>query len=77
MTWQTVEGALQKDWSFKDFKSAWAFAEKVAQLAEAANHHPDITVGWGHVRVSGLCTHDAGGTITEKDHNLARRIDAL
>jgi 4a-hydroxytetrahydrobiopterin dehydratase len=77
MTWHTVDGALHKEWVFPDFKTAWAFAEAIAALAEEAQHHPEITVGWGRVVVGGLCTHDAGGAITEKDHDLARRIDAL
>jgi len=41
--------------------------------AEAMNHHPDISFGWGYVNIT-LTTHDAGG-ITEKDHALAARID--
>jgi 4a-hydroxytetrahydrobiopterin dehydratase len=47
----------------------------VGVLAEAAQHHPDITIKWNRVTLS-LTTHDAGG-ISEKDFNLAKQIDAL
>ncbi len=60
--------------AFPDFASAIAFVNRVAELAEAANHHPDILVhGWNHVRLT-LCTHSAGG-LTEADFELASRID--
>ena len=49
------------------------FVNKVAELAEAAGHHPDIDIRYNRVRL-GLTTHDAGG-ITEKDINLAQEIE--
>jgi 4a-hydroxytetrahydrobiopterin dehydratase len=52
------------------------FACAIGHLAEALNHHPDLLVGYGKVRVV-LVTHDAGGGLTEYDFELARRIEKL
>ena len=53
-----------------------AFVNKVADAAEEANHHPDILVhGWNKVRLT-LTTHSEGG-LTDNDHAMAQRIDAL
>ncbi|MCX6394638.1 MAG: 4a-hydroxytetrahydrobiopterin dehydratase [Solirubrobacterales bacterium] len=74
--WVTAGGALVLDREFADFASAWAFADQVAGLAEAADHHPDILAhGWNKVRVT-LSTHSAGG-VTQLDVDLSRAIDAL
>ena len=78
MTWQeTADNGLTKSWEFDDFDAAWAFASRIALLCAAHNHHPDMTVGWGKVQVSGLWTHDAGNKITEKDWALAAAIDGV
>ena len=67
---------IAREWKFEDFRSAIAFVERVADAAEAANHHPDILVhGWNKVRLE-LSTHSEGG-ITEADFALAARIDQL
>ena len=73
----TQEGeTLVRDLKFKDFAEAMAYVNRVADLAEEVNHHPDILVhGWNRVRLT-LTTHSAGG-LTENDHDMARRIDAL
>ena len=71
--WSVQDGALVTDRSFDDFASAWAFASKVADAAEAAFHHPDITVGWGRVHIT-LFSHEAGA-ITDQDRSLAATID--
>lgn len=74
--WNEQDGELVRDFEFKDFKEAMAFVGKVADLAEAANHHPDILVhGWNKVRLS-LSTHSEG-RITDNDHQLAARIDEV
>ena len=74
--WRQEGEALVRDNKFKDFAEAMAFVNRVADLAEEANHHPDILVhGWNNVRLT-LTTHSAGG-LTENDHEMARRIDAL
>jgi len=51
------------------------FLNRVARLAEAMNHHPDITINYNKIRLS-LTTHDEGG-LTAKDFNLARKINAM
>ena len=53
-----------------------AFLNRVAEVAEAHQHHPEIFNVYGTVRLT-LTTHDAGNTVTEKDHRLAAAIDAL
>ena len=67
--------ALRKKFSFKDFKSAQEFANKVGDLEEEANHHPDLNIGWGYVQVW-LTTHSEH-SITSKDRDLAEKIDAI
>jgi 4a-hydroxytetrahydrobiopterin dehydratase len=74
--WRREGDALVRDFEFADFAGAMAFANRVADAAEAANHHPDILVhGWNKVRLT-LSTHSAGG-VTDADHQLARTIDGL
>jgi 4a-hydroxytetrahydrobiopterin dehydratase len=67
--------SIERDLKLADFAAAIAFVDAVAELAEAANHHPDILVhGWNKVRLT-LSTHSEGG-LTEADFKLAREIDA-
>ena len=74
--WSQRPDALERDFRFEDFKGAMAFVNRVADVAEEANHHPDILVhGWNKVRLI-LATHSEGG-LTDADHALARRIDAI
>jgi 4a-hydroxytetrahydrobiopterin dehydratase len=74
--WRQEGEALVRDLKFKDFAEAMAYVNRVADLAEEVNHHPDILVhGWNQVRLT-LTTHSAGH-LTENDHDMARRIDAL
>lgn len=73
---RTAGGEIERDLKFEDFAAAIAFVDRVAQAAEAANHHPDILVhGWNKVRLT-LCTHSEGG-LTAADFALAEQIDAL
>ncbi len=68
--------SIVREWTFADFKGAIAFVGRVAEAAEAANHHPDILVhGWNKVRLE-LSTHSEGG-LTAADFELAARIDLL
>ena len=77
MAWREADESLIRDYEFKDFVEAMAFVNRVADAAEAANHHPDILVhGWNKVRLT-LTTHDAGNTITDSDRAMAERIDGL
>ena len=71
--WRLEAGKLEREWAFKDFVEAIAFVNRVAALAEAAGHHPDIDIRYNHV-VLGLISHDAGG-ITRRDAAMAGRID--
>ncbi|MDB5163585.1 MAG: Pterin-4a-carbinolamine dehydratase [Candidatus Saccharibacteria bacterium] len=73
--WQEKDKALVREFKFADFKSALGFVNKVGELAEAANHHPDIQLGWGKVVIT-LTTHSEGG-VTDKDRQLAEKIDGL
>jgi 4a-hydroxytetrahydrobiopterin dehydratase len=74
--WRSEGDALVGDFEFADFGGAMAFVNRVAEAAEAANHHPDILVhGWNKVRLT-LSTHSEGG-VTDADHELARTIDGL
>jgi 4a-hydroxytetrahydrobiopterin dehydratase len=73
--WKRRGKEILREWTFEDFPAALAFINRVGALAEAANHHPDICNSWNKVRLS-LTTHDSGG-LTERDFDLAARIDAL
>lgn len=74
--WQRDGETIVCDRRFNDFAAAIAFVERVAEEAEAANHHPDIFVhGWNKVRLT-LSTHSEGG-ITVADLALAARLDTL
>ncbi len=74
--WREENASLVRDFKFDDFASAMAFVNRVADAAEEANHHPDILVhGWNKVRLT-VSTHSEG-RITDADHALTARIDAL
>lgn len=73
--WDETNSGLEKRFEFSDFAGALAFVNRVGELAERANHHPDIKFGWGYVEVS-LFTHSAG-KVTDKDRELAQQIDTI
>lgn len=73
--WELAANAIRKLFKFEDFRQAMAFVNRVADAAEAADHHPDITINYSRVTLS-LSTHSAGG-LTEKDFSLAQKIDSL
>lgn len=73
MNWVEQDGCLVREFRTPDFMTAYRIVTAVVEPSEAMNHHPDVTFGWGRVRIS-LTTHDAGG-ITEKDQQLAKLID--
>jgi 4a-hydroxytetrahydrobiopterin dehydratase len=75
VSWQNLQTKLQKEFTFPDFVSALEFVNKVGEIAENLGHHPEIYLTWGKVIVT-TTTHDAGGTITDKDWELARLIDS-
>ncbi|MCU1324143.1 MAG: transcriptional coactivator/pterin dehydratase [Acidobacteriaceae bacterium] len=70
--WKLEDGKLVRDWKFKDFISAMEFVNRVAAVAEAAAHHPDIDIRYNQVRL-GLVSHDAGG-ITNRDASMAANL---
>jgi len=73
--WSEVDGALEREFRFDDFAQALAFVNRVGELAEAANHHPDIAIHYNLVTLR-WWTHSAGA-ITERDHELAARTSEL
>ncbi|RYD55855.1 MAG: pterin-4-alpha-carbinolamine dehydratase [Sphingobacteriales bacterium] len=74
--WTEKDNSLYRRVTFKDFSEAFAFMTRVALLAEQQNHHPRWTNVWNTVEIW-LNTHDAGDTVTDKDHKLAAAIDKL
>ena len=66
---------LIKEFKFKDFKESQIFVNKVGNLAEEENHHPDIHFGWGYCRVK-IFTHAIKG-LAESDFILAAKIDKI
>ncbi len=73
--WSRKGAVLQKTYHFADFPAGIAFLARVAEVAEALQHHPDIDVRYTRVTFL-LSTHDSGG-ITAKDFELATRIEQL
>ena len=73
--WSGGSGSIQRTYLFKDFVASMAFVNKVADAAEASEHHPDILIRYNKVTLT-LSTHDAGG-VTEKDFDLATKADAI
>jgi 4a-hydroxytetrahydrobiopterin dehydratase len=72
--WERDGDEIEKEFRFDDFKASMAFVNRVADLAETADHHPDITIKYNRVKLT-LSTHSEGG-VTEKDFALAAQIDA-
>jgi 4a-hydroxytetrahydrobiopterin dehydratase len=75
MEWPEVDDGLERELEFESFPAAIAFVDRLAEVAEAENHHPDIDIRYRRVRVR-WTTHSAGG-ITDRDRELAVRTDEL
>ena len=73
--WNEVDGALERTFELPSFPAAIAFVDRVADLAEAEDHHPDIDVRYKNVTLR-WSTHSAGG-ITDRDVELAERSAGL
>ena len=74
--WRIAEGKrLEREFRFKNFRRAMSFTQAVGAVAEEQQHHPDLCVGWGYVRVA-LTTHAIGG-LHQNDFILAAKIDRL
>lgn len=71
--WKRHDDEIRREYKFADFKEAMAFVNRVAELAEGADHHPDIDVRYNRVKLT-LSTHSERG-VTEKDLDLAAQID--
>ena len=76
MSWIEEDHKLKKQFEFKDFVDAFSFMTKVAIVAEKMNHHPTWTNTYNSVEFR-LSTHDAGNIVTDKDRDLAKKIDKL
>ncbi len=76
VSWDEADGSLRKELRFGDFAEALAFVDRVGEVAEQMGHHPDIDIRWNTVTLR-LCTHSAGGVVTDLDRDLAARIDRL
>jgi 4a-hydroxytetrahydrobiopterin dehydratase len=74
--WTEQKEFLHKTFTFRNFSEAFAFMTRVAIEAEKMDHHPKWTNVWNQVEIW-LSTHDAGNVVTEKDRQLAAKIDAL
>ena len=73
--WSEVDDALEREFRFADFRAAIDFVNRVAEVAEEANHHPDIAISYNRVTLR-WWTHTAGG-ITDRDRELAERSGTL
>ncbi|MEQ8625849.1 MAG: 4a-hydroxytetrahydrobiopterin dehydratase [Vicingaceae bacterium] len=74
--WKEENDKLNRTFKFKNFIEAWGFMSQVAILAEKAAHHPEWKNVYNKVEIS-LTTHDKGNKITDKDRNLAAKINEL
>ena len=73
--WSLAGKAIKRRYEFPDFAAAMIFVNRVAELAEAANHHPDIDIRYNKV-VLALISHDSGG-VTPRDVKMAHKINGL
>lgn len=74
--WSENNNQLYQKFVFKDFNEAFGFMRRVALIAEKMNHHPTWTNCWNTVEVW-LSTHDAGNIVTDKDRQLAIKIEEI
>jgi 4a-hydroxytetrahydrobiopterin dehydratase len=73
--WREVDGALERTYELPSFAEAISFVNRIAELAEAENHHPDISIAYRKVTL-GWRTHSAAA-ITDRDRALAKQSDRL
>lgn len=74
--WKEANNTLYKSFLFTDFSEAFGFMTRVALVAQQLDHHPTWTNTWNKVEIW-LSTHSAGNVVTEKDRELASKIDGL
>lgn len=73
--WKAKGKFLRKKFKFENFAESLEFVNKVGEIAEEADHHPDITFGWGYAEIE-LTTHDTNG-LTHNDFDVAEKIENL
>jgi len=73
--WKANGKAIERKFEFPDFKQAMVLVNRIADAAEEANHHPDITVSYNKVTLA-LISHDSGG-VTNRDVKMAARINEI
>jgi len=73
--WRHEDNALRREFKFTNFKEAFAFMTTVAEMAEAADHHPDWSDSYNTVAIA-LTSHDKG-RVTQRDSSLAEQINTL
>ncbi|MEX1192324.1 MAG: 4a-hydroxytetrahydrobiopterin dehydratase [Brumimicrobium sp.] len=77
MNWKEENNKLKKEFKFDDFKQALAFTNKVGEIAETKQHHPDIILhDYNQVRIE-VTTHDEGMKVTEKDHKFVEDVEKI
>lgn len=76
MSWKEIDNKLVREFKFENFIEAFGFMSSVALIAEKMDHHPNWSNAYSTVTIE-LTTHDAGNTVTEKDHKLANAINKL
>jgi len=75
--WTEINNKLQKEFQFENFLQALDFANKVGDIAEKSQHHPDILIHSYNKVLIQTQTHDQGHIVTQKDHDLANLIDNI
>ncbi len=73
--WTVSSDKLSKKFVFANFAESLSFVNRVGEIADAIDHHPDILFGWGYAEFF-ITTHDAGG-ITARDFDLAKKIEEI
>jgi len=73
--WGSSKEKLERTFKFKDFNDSIDFVNKVANIAEQQNHHPDITINYNKVKIS-ITDHEKGG-VSEKCHKFVKSVDKL
>ena len=73
--WRHEDNALRREFTFTNFKEAFAFMTSIAEMAEAADHHPDWSNNYNTVTIA-LTSHDKG-CVTQRDSSLAEQINTL
>ena len=66
---------FERTWSFKNFKTPWEFVNLVADHAEKVNHHPEVSFGWGYLKLA-IFSHDKK-SLTQRDRDFVIAVDKL